>query len=85
MDHHCTGTKGEHLIFCVQQATDPAISPRRGVQPRSPEGSGALPKFKECLAMYSRKARTRELEEVELWTQTLLARDELNGWSGLRP
>ena len=28
MDCHCTGTKGEHLIYCVQQATDPAISPR---------------------------------------------------------
>ena len=27
----------------------------------------------------------RILEEVELWTQTLLARDELDGWSGLRP
>ena len=24
-------------------------------------------------------------EEVGLWTQTLLARDELDGWSGLRP
>ena len=61
MDCHCTGTKGEHLIYCVQQATDPAISLHRGVPPRSPEGSGALPKLKECLAMYSRKARTREL------------------------
>ena len=27
----------------------------------------------------------RKLEEVGLWTQILLARDELNGWSGLRP
>ena len=27
----------------------------------------------------------RKLEEVGLWTQTLLARDELDGWSGLRP
>ena len=25
------------------------------------------------------------VEEVELWTQTLLVRDELDGWSGLRP
>ena len=24
-------------------------------------------------------------EEVVLWTQTRLARAELNGWSGLRP
>ena len=27
----------------------------------------------------------RILEEVEFWTQTLLARDELDGWSDLRP
>ena len=27
----------------------------------------------------------RKHEEVGLWTQTLLARDELDGWSGLRP
>ena len=26
-----------------------------------------------------------QLEEVGLWTQTLLARDELDGWPGLRP
>ena len=42
MNCHCTGTKGEHLIYCVHQATDPAISPHRGVPPRSPEGPGAL-------------------------------------------
>ena len=27
----------------------------------------------------------RKHEEVGLWTQTLLARDVLDGWSGLRP
>ena len=27
----------------------------------------------------------RKLDVVGLWTQTLLARDELDGWSGLRP
>ena len=27
----------------------------------------------------------RKLDVVVLWTQTLLARDELHGWSGLRP
>ena len=27
----------------------------------------------------------RKLDEEGLWTQTLLARDELDGWSGLRP
>ena len=26
-----------------------------------------------------------KVEEVGLWTQTLLARDELDGWSDLRP
>ena len=27
----------------------------------------------------------RKHDVVGLWTQTLLARDELDGWSGLRP
>ena len=38
MDCHCTGTKGEHLKNCVQQATDPAISLHRGVPPSIPGG-----------------------------------------------
>ena len=48
--------------------------------------------------MYWRKARTRELRTTayhgvpqrsrkrsQKWTQALLARDELDGWPGLRP
>ena len=62
MDCHCTGTKREDLMYCVQQAAShQPHGAMRSISPRSPEGSGALPKFKECLAMYSRKARTREL------------------------
>ena len=46
-------------MYVVQQAAYPAISPHRGIPPRSPEGPGALEKDKGSIRTYFRKTRTR--------------------------
>ena len=56
-------------------ATSPSLLSRRN----GSQGSSIIQGIREGVL------EERILEEVELWTQTLLARDELNGWSGLRP
>ena len=47
------------MMYVVQQAADPAISPHRGVSPRPLARSGALEYFNASMARYSRKTRTR--------------------------
>ena len=59
LDCRCTGTKGKCLLYVVQQAADPAISPRRGVSPRPLAWSGALEYSNASMAKYSRKTCTR--------------------------
>ena len=53
------GPKGRCLMYVVQQAADPAISPHRGVSPRPLARSGALEYLNASMARYSRKTRTR--------------------------
>ena len=42
----CTGKKGQHLMYGVQQAADPAIGPYRDVSPGSSRGPGRLHRLK---------------------------------------
>ena len=71
VDCGCTGKeKGQHLKNCVQQAAVPAISPIEAY-PLDPEGTSGA-------AVVQEKTKSK-------WTQALLARDELDGWPGLRP
>ena len=74
--------KGQHLMY------RPLVESQTGNTVTSPSllcpamGARGL-----CILQGIREGVLEEriLEEVELWTQTLLARDELDGWSCLRP
>ena len=45
-------------MYCVQQAANPAMSPHRGVSPRSPKGPGAFGNIIAAMAGYSMRTRT---------------------------
>ena len=74
--------KGQHLMYCTAAERH--------------SGEASSPPFPLCPAMGARGLfmlqgdredvlEERIHEDVGLWTQTLLARDVLDGWSGLRP